>query len=1149
MHQRFHTRSVATLVVLSLLLAVQMPARALRAADGPPLTFEENRGQDDSKHGFLAYAPRAFFGVAATHATLALRDQPAVRIELVGARADAAAAPLQPHKARSHYFRGGQPDSWIRDVPHYQRVRYASVYPGIDVEYYADAQTFEYDFVLAPGADVAPVQMAVDGAQAVRLTAEGDAVFALAGRELSQRRPRAFQDGPGGRREVEARYVAHDDGSLGIALGAYDRRRVLVIDPAIVYSTYFGFPSWDEGNDVAVDAEGNTYVAGVTSQANRDASVAKFDPQGGLIYRTVLGGPNHDGATSIAVDAGGQAYVTGWTTSWGFPVQNAIQSNFTDAFQDAFVTKLDASGALSYSTYLGGNGEDMGHAIAIDASGNAYVAGRTTSTNFPTASPSQAASGGDADAFLAKVTPAGSALAFSTYLGGSGADSANGLALANGTVYLAGRTTSANFPTRSPRQAAFGGGADDGFVAKLSNTSGAVSYASYLGGADHESVQDLAVDGGGAMYVTGWRLKWPMAVTAFTTRLDASGAPSYSIEGRGGEGIAVNAGGEAYVTGHGPYFYTRLSAAGTVATEVGGMGGRALAVGPTGDVVVVGTTDETNLQTVNASQPTHADAGTTEFGQGYKRRTDAFVTRIVDGPTPRPTVPPRTTPTPTPTPTGAVTPTAAPTPTATPTGGPRATPTAAPPTRFEQDHASVAYSGSWFFNGASVHSASGARASVDPGDRVTFTFTGTSVAVIGYQDEWSGIGRVLVDGIEAGTADFFRAPARAQATVFTASGLSAGSHTLVVEVTGTHSAGSGGNWVWIDAFDVTSGAGTPPPTARPTTTPTPRTTAPPTSTPTPTATPGPTAGPSPTPTPTTPAPSVVRYEDNAPPVAYSGTWFTNGSGVHSGSNAHLSVDPGNRATLTFTGTGVSFIGYQDEWSGIGRVWLDGASAGNVDFYRSPQRAQAVLYSVTGLAFGTHTLAIEVTGTRNPASGGNGIWIDAFDVASGSAAPTATPMPTATPPPRTSPTPTPAPTSTPPPRGTPPTVTRYEDTHAAAVYVTGEGSWFTNTSAVHSGGTAHAAIDRGNRMTFTFSGTSVTVIGYQDEWSGLGNVSIDGVPRGTADFYHAPARSRAAVFTASGLPPGTHAITIEVANAHNPASQGNWIWIDAFDVTP
>jgi hypothetical protein len=277
----------------------------------------------------------------------------------------------------------------------------------------------------------------------------------------------------------------------------------------------------------------------------------------------------------------------------------------------------------------------------------------------------------------------------------------------------------------------------------------------------------------------------------------------------------------------------------------------------------------------------------------------------------------------------------------------------------------------------------------------------------------------------------------------------------------------------------------------------------------------------------------------------------------------LSVDTGDRATLAFTGTGVSLIGYQDEWAGIARLTLDGVSVGTVDFYRTPSRAQAVLYSVSGLPPGSHTLAVEVTGTRNAASGGNGIWIDAFDVTTGAAVPTATPTPpsrpTSTPTPTAvprstptftpTPTATPAPRGTPTPRGTPPTVTRYENTHPAVTYFEATGSWFTNAAAVHSASSAHMAVDVGNRASFTFSGTAVSLIGYQDEWSGIGRVFIDGALSGTVDFHRSPSRARAILFTADDLPPGTHTIAVEVTGTRSAASGGNWVWIDAFDVTP
>ena len=1176
MHLRSDRRSTSILAtVLAALLILYAPSPTVRAAveppllaetlpgrgSPPPLTFEENRGQADRRHGFVAHARHASFGLAATEVSLSFDDGRDWRLKLLGGRATAKAAPRELQPARSHYFRGAAPEQWIRDVPHYARVRYASVYPGIDVEYYGDGRIFEYDFLLAPGADVSRIRMAVDGARAVTLAGDGSVTFGLGDRELRQEPPRAFQEHDGVRREVAVSYVRRGR-AVGLRLGEYDRERPVLIDPAIQYSTYLGVASWDEGNDVAFDAQGNAYVAGLTISANKDVSVAKFDSGGGLVYRTVLGGPNHDGAHGIAVDAAGQVYVTGWTASWGFPARNAFQSNFSDAYQDAFVAKLDAGGSIVYSTYLGGNGEDMGHAIAIDDAGNAYVAGRTTSTNFPVASAAQSAPGGDADGFVTKLSPAGNALGFSTYLGGSGGDSANGIAWDGGTVYVAGRTASTNFPTASASQGTFGGGADDAFVTKMSSA-GSVTFSTYVGGAQHEGAQDIAVDGSGGVYVTGWRLKWPIALTPFVTRLNASGATAYSIEGRGGEGIAVNSAGEAYVTGAAPYFYSRLSTSGGVLLDFAGIGGRALAINTAGDVVVAGSTDLTTLQTVNAHQPRHADAGTTEMNYGtLQRRTDAFVARIGDGAPPRPTATPRVSPTPTPTATATgptpTAPPATPTPTPTPraTVGPTATPRPAPGTRWEDSDPALQYTGTWYLNSNPQHSGGSVRGAVDPGNRVTLTFSGSSLTILGYQDEWAGRANVKIDGAVVGVADFYASPAKARAIVFTTS-VAAGAHTLELEVTGTRNPASGGNWAWLDAIEAGSAGPTSTPTptptpANPTATPTP--TSPPPMTPTPTPTARTTAPPTATPTPGAP----MRFEQEHASVTYTGSWFLNNAAGHSGGSARLSVDPGDRATFSFTGTSVSLIAYQDEWSGIGRVLIDGAVAGTADFYRSPSRHQAVVFTASGLAAGAHTLVLEVTGTRNPASGGNWVWLDAFDVSSsGGTAPTPTPAPTSAP--TATPTPTPVipmptatptptvaparPTPTPTPGGTP---SRIEDSSPSIAYT---GTWFNNGNAQHSGSSARLAVDPGSRATLTFTGTGVTWIAYRDEWSGIARVFVDGTLAQTVDLFFTPSAARQPVWTVSGLPRGTHTVAIEVTGTRSAGSGGNWVWVDAFDVTP
>jgi|GEM_PF-2074936 len=251
------------------------------------------------------------------------------------------------------------------------------------------------------------------------------------------------------------------------------------------YSTYLGGNlSSEEGWGIAVDGDGNAYVVGKTNSSDfptvnpydgtlngTDAFVVKLNSLGnGLIYGTYLGGTGSDGERClVAVDGDGNAYVTGWTTSTDYPMVNAYQASYGGGGYDAFVTKLNSDGdGLEYSTYLGGNGQDFGDDIAVDGSGHAHIVGRTQSTNFPTVDPHQANHGGGIDdAFVAELNSAGDGLVYGTYLGGSGQDFGDGVAVDDaGDVYLTGRTSSSNFPTASPYDGSIGG-AWDAFVAKI----------------------------------------------------------------------------------------------------------------------------------------------------------------------------------------------------------------------------------------------------------------------------------------------------------------------------------------------------------------------------------------------------------------------------------------------------------------------------------------------------------------------------------------------------------------------------------------------------------------------------------------------------------------------------------------------------------
>jgi hypothetical protein len=243
---------------------------------------------------------------------------------------------------------------------------------------------------------------------------------------------------------------------------------------------------------------------------------------------------------------------------------------------------------------------------------------------------------------------------------------------------------------------------------------------------------------------------------------------------------------------------------------------------------------------------------------------------------------------------------------------------------------------------------------MDSSSRATVTFTGTDATIITYSDEWSGIAAVYVDGVLKSEFDTYSSPAKAQNKSYTVSGLPAGQHTLAVAPTGRKSASSGGAWVWVDAFDVVSAAA---------------------------ATPPPSTAPAPTPV----AAGASRIEDNAASVTYTGSWTANGMSAHSGAHATMSMDSSSRATVTFNGTAVTILTYSDEWSGIAAVYVDGALAGEFDTYSTPAKAQNKSYTVSGLAAGQHTLAVGPTGRKSGSSGGAWVWIDAFDVASGTTA--------------------------------------------------------------------------------------------------------------------------------------------------------------------
>ena len=324
----------------------------------------------------------------------------------------------------------------------------------------------EYDFIVHPGADPNKISLAGEGIDGLEVDAEGNLLIKTALTDIKHLKPIIYQEIDGKRLTVDGSFTTTQN-RIGFDIKNYNKNYPLTIDPlTLSYSTYLGGTGYDYGYGIAVDSQGCAYVTGYTNSSNfptanaydssfnssYDVFVTKFTASGNaLVYSTYLGGSGNDCGYGIAIDSSGCAYVTGYTASSNFPTANPYQGTKAGG-DEVFVTKFSAAGnALSYSTFLGGSGNDYGWGIAVDSSGCAYVTGYTASSNFPTANPYQATCGGSYDVFVTKFTAAGSSLAYSTYLGGTGDDRGYGIAVdSSGCAYVTGYTASSNFPTANP---------------------------------------------------------------------------------------------------------------------------------------------------------------------------------------------------------------------------------------------------------------------------------------------------------------------------------------------------------------------------------------------------------------------------------------------------------------------------------------------------------------------------------------------------------------------------------------------------------------------------------------------------------------------------------------------------------------------------
>jgi hypothetical protein len=531
----------------------------------------------------------------------------------IGANPSAESVALDPLDARVHYMVGSA-EEWRTDLPSYGRLEYRNVYPGIDIVYYGDpSQRLEYDFVLHPGSEPSQIRLRFEGAERVHSDTNGDMLLRTAAGEWRHTNPAIYQLKSGKRHKLAGRFRAEGPDEVAFEIGEYDRTLPLVIDPTLAYSTFLGGSGQDSAMSIAVDAAGNAYLTGYTESLNFPAAsgsragnpsgvdvyVAKLSPAGKLLYITYLGGSGDDRAYGIAVDSSGAAVVAGWTYSTNFPVVNGAQPRLGGG-RDGFVAKLNAAGnALVFSTYLGGSGADSGNAVALDPQGNIYVAGETDSTNFPVLNGFQIQIGGRQDAFLAKFSSAGTKL-YGTYLGGIGDDRATAIAVdAAGNAYVTGSTFSSNLPVAHAFQPTLGGG-QDAFAAKIGPTGNALIYSTYLGGSGG-TISAPEIGNGIAVDSAGCAY---IAGTTSSSNFPTSNPLKSSLSGSQ----------DAFVL--------KLSASGSAlvySTYLGGSSidmAMAIAVDSTGRAYLAGYTASTDFPAVSAVQSTYAG--------GY----DAFLARL-----------------------------------------------------------------------------------------------------------------------------------------------------------------------------------------------------------------------------------------------------------------------------------------------------------------------------------------------------------------------------------------------------------------------------------------------------------------------------------------------------------------------------------------
>jgi hypothetical protein len=686
-------RTAVCLVIFCAISHAQ-PRRQLAASYGSlPLSFERYSGQADGGVRFLARSGAYAIRLTANGMMLELPGRPrrtSVKMALKGSRnVDALPSGEDELPGKVNYLIGNDPSQWHTDVPTFSKVRYHNIYRGVDLVYYGNHRQLEYDFLVAPGGDPQSIRVEFEGVSQLQVTPGGDLVATASRGSVKLHKPVVYREAEGARKLVASSFAVDGGRTVGFRLGTYDRRKPLVIDPVLVFSTFLGGSVGDVANAIATDASGNLYVAGrtqspdfpVTAAALQSAPkgastagsafVSKLNPQGtALIYSTYVGGTGGDAANGLAVDSAGEAYIVGETGSTDFPVTAGAFETTISGGSASFVAKLNSAGSgLAYATYLGGPGAvgylccDAAAAVAIDSAGNAYVAGTTFAPGFPVtpgAVQTKIGAGLSSNAYIARLNPSGSALVYATFLGGSGqaafsigpavfeGDAATALAIDSaGNAYVTGYAHSAGFPVtagafQTTNKAASTVVASlipgyNAFVSKIDPSGSVLVFSTYLGGSgvtfpysslgSEQSYEQIYGDGANAISVDSAGNVY-VAGGAYSAGFPVT-AGAYQTRLRAAQPVANL----AQIGSNG--FVAKLNPAGTnlvYATFVGGSGSdhaNALAIDGSGNAYFAGATTSLDFPVVaGAFQPVNKAAFTNNAGAAFAAQLNASGTAL-----------------------------------------------------------------------------------------------------------------------------------------------------------------------------------------------------------------------------------------------------------------------------------------------------------------------------------------------------------------------------------------------------------------------------------------------------------------------------------------------------------------------------------------